>query len=576
MPIEAYGVTFQDGTSEAEIELGLAFDCETGSGQRLSTASGFLGFYEHLHKAIDAIWNREQEFFIWNEWSELLMRAFIENREVPVTGPSSSWKTTCLGCYINCFWLADPLRTKVIPSSTSLGGLRERIWKDVIKFYRSSGASFGNIINHPHPKIQTIKGDDASGIHGIAVEQGDVDGAIDKIKGRHAPNVLVAIDEGTGAQPAIVEACVNLSTGCSRYQLIMLANAGSYFDEHGKLSEPENGWGSVNVESTTWKTKRGGLAIHLDGHKAPNVLAGYRKYPGMIAQEDLDVAARQYGENSPRYWQERRGFWAPEGISKTILSESTIIKFKARGKPVWVSTPTKIAAADLAFEGGDKKPLGFGAVGQIDDEGTIRTALAITEVLYLKVDITTGEPIHFQLTRQIREECKSRGIEPYYFGMDTSGEGGGTSDILKREWSSDFLEVEFGGRASDRSISDINPRKGFEEYFNKVSQLWYQVRMIVERGQMRGLPMQASREFCQRLYEMRGALIMAETKTKMKARIGHSPDEGDMVAIMTEVALERGLLPTASTFSPTGRTQNENWREFAKKMIPLSRYAKAS
>lgn len=585
--IEKYGVTFADGATEAAIELWMAFDVNQG-GTSLHQAEGFLGAFNHLQRAIDIIWNSNgRNMLLWNDWSELLMRTWIESlfggtperpvesAENPITGPSSSYKSTCAACYAVAFWLADPLRTKVIPNSTSLGGLRERIWKDIVQFYRASKCGFGNVVNHPTPKIQTIKGDDSTGIHGIAVEQGDINRAVDRIKGRHAPRVLVEIDEATGAQPAIVQACVNLQTGCEKFQLIALANAASYFDEHGKLSEPMNGWNSITVESETWKTKRGGLAIHLDGHKAPNVLAGYKKYPSMVSQEDLDTAARQYGENSPRYYQERRGFWPPEGITKTVLSEAIIVKFHARDKPVWVGSKVKIAALDPSYEGGDKKVLGFASVGQIDDNGLIHTAMCFDEVLILKVDITSKEPIHYQIARQVREECKARGVEPYYFGMDVSGEGGGTADIFKREWSGDFLEVEFGGRATDRRVSPINPRKGWEEYGNRVTQLWYGFRRGVEQNQIRGMTIQMATEFCQRNYEMRGHLLMAESKTKMKARMGHSPDEADMAVVAHELALDRGLLPSDTIDNPGGRTQQESWQEFARKLSPVSTYAKA-
>lgn len=574
--IEKYGVTFADGATEAAIELWMSFDINQG-GVSLHQAEGFLGAFNHLQRAIDIIWNSNgRNMLIWNEWTELMMRSFIENREIPVSGPSASWKSTCAACYGVAFWMADPLRTKVIVSSTSLGGLRERIWKDILGFYRASKCGFGNVINHPNPKIQTIKADDSTGLHGIAVEQGDVNKAIDKIKGRHAPRVLVEIDEATGAQSAIVDVTMNLETGCERFQLIPIANPSSYFDEHGKLSEPENGWNSITVDSTTWKTKRGGLAVHLDGLKSPNVLAGYKKYPGMISQDDIDIAAKRDGEFSPRFWQERRGFWPPEGITKTVLTEAIIVKFHARDKPVWVGSKVKIAALDVAFEGGDQKPLGFINVGKIDDNGTIHTVMCFDEVLYLKVDITSKEPIHYQITRQVREECKSRGVEPYYFGMDTTGEGGGTADILKREWSGDFLSVEFGGRASDRRISDINPRKGWEEYANRVSELWYQFRRGVELDQVRGMPIEMATEFCQRNYEVRGHLIIVESKTKMKARIGHSPDVADMGVIAYEVAIDRGLLPFDAAVNPSGRTQQENWMDFAKSISPVSKYAQTT
>jgi hypothetical protein len=373
-----------------------------------------------------------------------------------------------------CFWLADPLNSKVIISSTTLGGLRERIWKDILHFYKTSQCGFGNVIQHPTPKIQTQKGDDSTGIHGVAVEQGDTDKAIDKIKGRHAPNMLVGIDEGTGAQQAIVDACLNLGTGCKRFQIGMLMNPSSYFDQGGRMGEPKLGWNSVTVEHEKWETKRGGVCVHLDGHKAPNVLAGKKKYPGMISQEDLDTAKAQYGENSPRYWQERRGFWPPEGLTKTVLTESMIEKFHARDKAIWVGAPALVASLDPAF-GGDRCVLRFGKVGLADsidaNGGHVNHRVLSSpesEIHCLKLDVTSKEPIDYQISRQVREECKAKGVEPEHFALDSTAIGRGVSAILKREWSEDIVDVEFGGYASkDRQISDINPRTCAEEYVSQ-------------------------------------------------------------------------------------------------------------
>src|SRR5207237_1394111 len=153
-------------------ELQIAFDVRPATTASLHTSSGFLGAFTHLQRAIDLIWNRyEKPLLIWNDWSELMIRELLENGETVIAGPSASWKSTCLAIYAVCFWMADPLNSKAIISSTTLGGLRERIWKDVLHFYRTSQCGFGNVIQHPTPKIQTIKGDDSTGIHGVAVEQ---------------------------------------------------------------------------------------------------------------------------------------------------------------------------------------------------------------------------------------------------------------------------------------------------------------------------------------------------------------------------------------------------------------------
>lgn len=556
-PTQLYGVTWSVETTPAEIELVMAFDIHAAHGPSPHEATGFEGAFVHLQRAIDLIWNRNpaEQLIIWNDWSEKLFKAFLENRESPVTGPGASWKTTCAACYAVAFWLAEPLRTKVICSSTSLGALREKLWKDVLRFYKASGCGFGNPVNHPTPKIQTVKGDDASGLYGIAVEQGNVDAAVDKIKGRHAPRVLAVIDEGTGAHPAIVEACVNLSTGCENYQLTMLANMSGFYNEFGRLSEPVDGWTTVDVESEGWKTKRGGYCLHLDGHKSPNVLAGFNKYPGLINQKDLDDTAKQYGENSPRYWIERRGFAPPEGIAKTVITGSMIERFKGRDKAVWSSCWVMCAALDPAFEGGDRCTLKFFKVGEISvggtpewtpeidlaDQGEKLTTWAIEFVETQVIKIDVKGLIHYQIATQVRELCKAKGVLPRYFGLDTTGEGGGVASILKREWSPEILETEFGGSATTRPVSDTNPTPGNEEYFNRVTQLAFQVRVALENGHLRGLDSETCVELTIREcdYSKYAPRVKVQSKSEMKGLRGKSPDNADCVAIGVEVARER-------------------------------------
>jgi hypothetical protein len=573
-PLQRYGVTWSVESTPAEIELSMAFDIG-GTHE----ASGFEGAFVHLQRAIDLIWNCKEQLIIWNDWSEKLFHTFIENRESPVTGPAASWKTTCAACYACAFWLAEPLRSKIICSSTSLGALREKLWKDVIRFYRASGCGFGNVINHPTPKIQTEKGNDATGIFGIAVEQGNVDAAVDKIKGRHAPRVLVIIDEGTGAHPAVVEACVNLSTACETYQLSMLANMSSYYNEFGKLAEPVDGWTSVDVEFEGWKTKRGGYCLHLDGHKSPNVLSGKNKYPGLINQSDLDSAAKQYGENSPRYWIERRGFAPPEGIAKTVITGSMIEHYHGRDKAIWAGEWIMCGALDPAFEGGDRRPLRFFKVGeiaagdkpewtpQIDlaDHGEQATtwALEFIETILLRVDVKGL--IHHQIAKQVIETCKSKGVAPRYFGLDVTGEGGGVADILKRDWSGEILCVEFGGNASKRPVSDTNPRPSIEEYVNRVTELWFQLRVAMKNGHIRGLDEETCVELTMREcdYTKYSPRVKIQSKEEMKGLRGKSPDLADAAVVAVEVARERikGFVLTGE-----GRVvEDRRWDDYKEK-----------
>ena len=167
------------------------------------------GKYGHLRAAIDRIWNDHvKDTLIWNDWSELMIREFCENQWVTITGPAASWKTTCAAMYVVASWFSSPKDTVVVCTSTTLDGLRRRIWKEISRFYRLRPA-FGNPVQSRNC-IQFEKGMDDAGIFGLATDKGEIDKAIGKIIGFHAPNIIVVVDEMPYTPEAIVEACVNL------------------------------------------------------------------------------------------------------------------------------------------------------------------------------------------------------------------------------------------------------------------------------------------------------------------------------------------------------------------------------
>jgi hypothetical protein len=571
--IQKYGVTWGRGATDAAIELWMAFDVHPSSTPSLHTAPGFMGAFEHLQRAIDLIWNKKGPVFIWNEWTEMMMRGFIEEREVALSGAGASWKTTSMSLYAVCFWMADPLNSRIVITSTTLDGLRARIWKEVAKFFRASQCGFGNIVNHPHPQIQTVKGDSGTGIFGIAVEQGDVDKAVENIQGRHAPKTLVEVDEMTGVSAAIVNAGANLEKGCTRFQMIGSANPESEFDQHGIFAEPENGFASITPETGKWRTKRGGLGIHLNGLKNPNVMAGRNIFPGMITIDDIEISKKRDGENSPKFWKYVIGFWCPEGITKTVLSSTMIDKFKAREKAVWIGDYTIGAGLDPAFEGGDRCILRFGKCGMVEIDGIVdrtlngivnprkeqKSVISLSDRIQIKIDVTSKEPIHYQIARKVKDECTTRGVEPRMFALDSTGEGGGLADILSREWSPEIMRVEFGGRASDQPVSDTNPRPAYEEYFNRVTDLWLYFRTLIQQGQIRGLDIDTAQEFCKRYYDMRGNLMRLESKSEMKARTGRSPDDADAVVVLAALFRKRSndLSKTSGEYA-----RSKRWKDF--------------
>jgi hypothetical protein len=265
----------------------------------------------------------------------------------------------------------------------------------------------------------------------------------------------------------------------------------------------------------------------------------------------------------------RRGFWAPEGVQKTVLTSAMLVRFEALKDPLWNASFTLGAALDPAFEGGDRCCLRIGKCGYIGD----KLVLCLSEIIFIKTTLSRDDPVHYQIARQVKEACLERGIPPRMLALDSTGEGGGLASILQREWSPEILLVEFGGRASTRPVSGTNLKRGDQEYLNRVTELWFQFRLLVQNGQIRGLDTETASEFCRRWWEMRGNYIMVEPKAKMKERTRKSPDLADAAVVLSELFRDRmNILRRSGISAP----QDSRWRTFVQARQLDSEYAEAA
>lgn len=578
--MKAYGVTFPDpeaGTDpSASIELRMAFD------PRLHKAPGFLGKFAHLKNAIDLIWNvprrqyaeerklpydeRKHDVFIWNEWTINMMETFCEAHwSTAIWSGNSSYKTTCCAMYALCSFFASPTDTIVVLTTTTLPGLRKRIWKEVLKFHRASRAGIGQV-NASDFAIRLNKGSDESGIFGIATgqDEGDIGKAVDKIIGFHAKHTMAVVDEAQATNQAIVKGCLSLEAGAESFQLILPGNPDSELDTLGQMSEPVGGYESITLEDDRWETKQG-VCIAFDCYDCPRVKEGDEFYPGMLTRRDIDSAIKQYGEDSPEFWRTRRGRIAPQGISKIVLTPAIINKFRAKEKAIWVSDYVMGAGLDPAFEGGDRCMLRFGKCGQMTDSNT---GIELNELVQIKLSATSTVPLHYQIVEQVKMYCEQHDppVRPENFGLDSTGEGGGLASIFQREWSSAITLVEFGGRASDLPVSEFNEKPSHQEYVNRVTELWYTFRTMVQNGLIRGLDAETAFEFCRRIYENRGNLKMLETKAKMKLRTRRSPDLADSTVVLVEMFRQTQHL--GSTGEKETQT-DDAWQKFRRQQAEL-------
>ena len=519
-----YGMNFDHPVSDLEAEL---YAFRIG----LTPDEGGLGKFGHFQNAANLIWPD----LIWNPWLERQIESMCENDWVSWTGCAASGKTYGSALYCMLWWIADPQHSSVILTSTTAKMIRKRAWANIQHLWRSAQGQFpGNMVDSK-TTLQSVKGDDKNAIFAVAVLDGSTSKAVANIQGIHSERILAIVDEATDTPEAAFEATANLSKGCREFQFLAIGNPHSTLDEHGRFSEPADGWDSVSIDTQEWTTKRG-VCVRFDGLQSPNIKAGKTKWEFLITQDQVDSSRKYEGENSPRYWKYSRGFWPREGVVSTVLSETMCHKYRVRDRHTFISRSEMIAGLDPAF-GGDRCILRFAKYGDLD--GGLM-GVEFTEMITIKLDASAAEPIHFQIAKSVKQECISRGVEPRNLAIDATGEGGGLCDIISKEWSPDIMRVEFGGKPSSLPVSTEDRRPSHEAYTNRVTELWFSVREWVIREQVRGMDNGTIVEFCQRMFDDQRRKIVVERKVDMKGRTGQSPDLADAAALIIEVARNLG------------------------------------
>src|SRR5687767_10514558 len=113
-PITRYGRTWPKGMTLLNIELA-AFKLG------LSPEEGGLGKAQHFKNIVNVLLPKgSRKHFSWTPWAERMLEAACQNKYLAVAGCASSGKTEFFALWGIVNFLADPLNTLVLVTSTSL------------------------------------------------------------------------------------------------------------------------------------------------------------------------------------------------------------------------------------------------------------------------------------------------------------------------------------------------------------------------------------------------------------------------------------------------------------------------
>lgn len=503
-------------------------------------------------------------WFEWHTWSNRMITGLCENQWVGLAGCSGAAKTRNVAGFACAWWLCYPEESSVTFCSTTIKSLRKRGWAEVQNFYTSiAGPRLGNFVDS-RMMWQTTKGDDKHAVLGIAVEDGSMMKVADNIKGIHTKRQMIVIDEATAVPPAIFEACTNMWAYPKEFILVLMGNPRSRLDEFGKFCEPLGGWQSVSVETEEWDTKaqmngNTGIVIRFDSHKSPNIMEGRMVSKHLPTKEKVEARRLRAGsDNDPSYWSNDRGFWAPEGLTKTVFTESALISNGGYDKHIFTGRNFHIIGAlDPARTGGDRAALRFAKLGELTNG---QWGIEVMNPVVVPLDATSSNPVDFQLMEQVRRQCElfrhagqEYHCEPEDFGVDATGGGADLCDIMQRMWSPKIMRVIFSGAASEDACSYEDVRPANDVYKNKRVEMYFRSRNALNSKQLKGIDKETAKELCSMEFDDSKPLIVLMAKADFKLRFGFSPDFSDTLGILVEVARRKGF-----TLAPVGQTVHKH------------------
>ena len=502
----------------------------------------------YFWRICDELWNNDdlpEKLMIRHPWADRMIKNAIRNKYLAVGGSASSGKSHTMAAWGLVNFLSQPQNTLILVTSTTLREARKRIWGSIISLLTvvedapiKIRDSIGNIayINEKGDLIEK------AGLSLIAAEKSKTREAVGKFIGIKQKRVIVIADELSELSEAILNAGLTNLSKNPDFQMIGMSNPNSRFDAFGVWSQPKSGWDSIDAQiDDEWETKWGGKYIRLDGERSPNILAGETIYPWLPTEAKLAEDRALLGPESRGYMRMVRAVFFDSEETEGIYSEAELARSGSLGKVQWTGKPIPVAGLDPAFtNGGDRTILYTGKVGY-DTKGQYVCELG--EAVHLNDDATNKAiPRTYQIVKQVKDHCEKRGILPENLAVDSTGAGAPFCDVLAGEWSSGFLRVGFGGKASDKRVSANSSLVGEELYVNRVSELWFVGKELVRTRQLFGINGDLAQEICARNYELvkGGTLrVKIESKADFKSRFGRSPDLADAAFLCLDMARQR-------------------------------------
>lgn len=545
-----------------------------GGGQWKRKKGGLAGegSFFHYKRLQQLLWPEK----MWHRWNELLLREFIEHRIVAIIGPASSGKTREASDFALTNYYVWPDCSTVLVCSTEREMLEMRAWGEMKSAHKLAKVRYewtpGKLIESRQrivtddKDIVTEGRDFRNGIAGVAAKKGGQYVGMTAFIGVKNKRVMLIVDEAQFLPRAFVDSISNLNKN-TEFKCIVMGNPKDATDSLGAIAEPSaelGGWdGGVDQtgKTKTWPTRfPNGECVQLVGSDSPNMDVAETEpvpFPFLITRKSIADDVAYYGRDSLQFSMMDEGRMPRGEGNRRVLTRQMCLRFGAMEQPVWKDdTRVRIGFLDAACggEGGDRTVFGEMQMG-LDKEN--RKIVALVDTLLVPIDGQLPELPEDQITLFVQQQCKVRNIPPENFGFDSTGRGILVGSMA-RLWSPNIIPVEFGGKPTDRMVSN-EIRTMCKDYYSKfVTELWFSVRLAVLSRQFRGMTEDVLLEFCMREWKLIGSnKTEVEPKKQTKIKVGRSPDLADAVCVGLEIARRKGFVVEKSVATAA---RDDTWK----------------
>lgn len=372
-------------------------------------------------------------------------------------------------------------------------------------------------------------------------------------------------------------------------KFLVSANPRDIFSKFGQIAKPIGGWETINRDTETWESEKGWTVISLDQTKHENYIAKKPVFPGFATYDGVQIRLRDCDGNweDPRMYTFVYGKFPPQGTTFAVIKQRHLLA--SEGEWIFRDSVNGLAGMDPAFTS-DRPAFAAGRVGMAigwrDSAGTEHKLPKPKMAIQLDQVVVLPHGDSQDLADEVMARLKDLGVKPSGFGIDQTGVGRGTADIIRRQWtqkigplpegfggeSAAIHGIEYGGAPTTVKIADEDTKTPKERFDRIATELWYGAATLFEFDTIRignGVDLRVVGELAARKGDMQpgvGQKLTVETKDAYKKRTkGDSPDLADATLIMIHAARMSiaGILPKAKdTVQIVEGARNGEWHGF--------------